>query len=209
VPPTISALNYGDEAPEPCACANAQMLASGQAQDSTWVSITVRIRGSSLALSGSPRRQAGSTIFISRFDRFYDSCHSEVARFRRTAHSRGGETETKSPASKPLVFTVFETLRPYLSQVVGNLGFSAVFSRALAITSADFEWLRAVRVKPDGSLEGLGESEAKAGPKEMAECRVVLLAEFVSLLVGLIGERLVLQLLHEAMPNVSKDDLYF
>ena len=121
----------------------------------------------------------------------------------------GGVIETKSPTSAPQVFIVFETLRPNLSQVIGNLGFSAVLSRALAIAIADFEWLRAVRVKPDGSLEGLGESEAKVDPKEMAEGRVVFLAEFVSLLVGLIGERLVLQLLHDAMPNVSIVDLYF
>ena len=34
-------------------------------------------------------------------------------------------------------------------------------------------------------------------------------ADFVGLLVVLIGERLVLQLMHQAMPKVSKDDLYF
>jgi len=36
-----------------------------------------------------------------------------------------------------------------------------------------------------------------------------LLSEFISLLVELIGERLVLQLVHQAMPKLSKDDLYF
>ena len=121
-----------------------------------------------------------------------------------------GVIETKSSASKPpAVFTVIEKLRPCLAQVVGDLGFTAVLSRALAIANADVAWLRAVHVKPDGSLEGLDELEAKVDPQEIAEGRVVLLAEFVSLLVELIGERIVLQLVHQAMPKVSKDDLYF
>ena len=121
-----------------------------------------------------------------------------------------GVIETKSSALKaPAVFTVIEKLRPCLAQVVGLFGFNAVLSRALAIASAEVAWLRAAHVKPDGSLEGLDELEAKVDPQEIAEARVVLLAEFVSLLVELIGERIVLQLVHQAMPKVSKDDLYF
>ena len=104
---------------------------------------------------------------------------------------------------------VIENLRPLLAQVVGALGFSAVLSRALAIASADVAWLRAVHVKPDGSMDGLDDLEAKVDPNEIAEGRIVLLAEFVGLLVVLIGERLVLQLVHQALPKVSKDDLYF
>ena len=121
-----------------------------------------------------------------------------------------GVIETKSSASKPpAVFTVIEKLRPCLAQVVGDLGFTAVLSRALAITKAHVAWLRDVHLKPDGSLEGLDELEAKVDPPEIAEGRVVLLAEFVTLLVELIGERIVLKLVHQAMPKVSKDDLYF
>lgn len=121
-----------------------------------------------------------------------------------------GVIETKSSAAKPpAVFTVIEKLRPCFAQVVGELGFSAVLARALVIASADVGWLRAVEVKPDGSLEGLDELEAKVDPKEIAEGRVVLLAEFVNLLVKLIGERLVLSLVRQAMPKLSMDDIYF
>ena len=117
--------------------------------------------------------------------------------------------ETRSPASKPGVFDVIEKLRPCFSEVVGGSGFSAVLSRALTLANADVAWLRAVRVQPDGSLKGLDELEEKADPNEIAEGRVVLLAQFVSLLVELIGERLVLQLVRQAMPKVSKEDLFF
>ena len=119
-------------------------------------------------------------------------------------------TERKfSTPQPPAVFIVLDKLRPCLVQVMGDLGFRTVFSRALASASVDAAWLRAVHVKPDGAVEGLNELEAKVDPKEIAEGRVVLLAEFFGLLVELIGERLVLQLLHTAMPDVSADDLYF
>ena len=124
--------------------------------------------------------------------------------------------DNKFPAMKPrAVFTVLDRLRPCLVLIVGDLCFKAVLSRALASAIADVAWLRAVHIKPDGSLDGvdgvdgLDELEAKVDPKELAEGKVVLLAEFFGLLVELIGERLVLQLLHTAMPTVSKDDLYF
>lgn len=120
-----------------------------------------------------------------------------------------GTVETQSSASKPLaVSPVLEELRPCLAQVVGNLGFSAVLSRALAIASADVAWLRAIRVKPDGTLEDLDGLKV-IDPKEFVEGSIILLAEFISLLVQLIGERLVLQMVHQAMPRLSKNDLYF
>lgn len=121
-----------------------------------------------------------------------------------------GVIETESSTSKPpAVFTVIDNLRPFLAQVVGVLGFSAVLARALAITSAHTAWLRAVHVKPDGCLEGLDDLAAKVGPNEIAEGQVLLLTEFIGLLVLLIGERLMLQLVCQAMPEVPKHDLYF
>jgi len=120
-----------------------------------------------------------------------------------------GMTGTPSSASKPsAVFAVFDKLRPCMAQIVGDLGFRAVLLRALAIASAEVAWLRAVHVKPDGSFEGTNQLGA-IQPKELDEGKVVLLAEFVNLLVQLIGERLVLQLVHQALPKVSKGKLYF
>ena len=116
---------------------------------------------------------------------------------------------TSSAPKSPELFTVIEKLRPPLVQVVGALGFSAVLSRAVAIAHVDVAWLRAVRVKPDGHWGNLDDTTATVGANEIFEGRVVLLAEFVGLLVDLIGERLVLQLMHQAMPALSKDDLYF
>ena len=121
-----------------------------------------------------------------------------------------GAAQGKSSTSEPpKIFAAIEKLRPSLAQIIGTLGFSAVLSRALAKANTDIAWLRAVRVSPDGSLEGLDGLEANVDPKDIAKGTVVLLAEFVSLLAELIGERLVLKLVQQAMSQVSKSDLYF
>ena len=123
--------------------------------------------------------------------------------------SFGVKKTTFSTSNPAAAFIVIDKLRPCLARVVGSLGFSAVLSRALAKATADIAWLSSVHVKPDGSVEGLDDLDAKVDPKEIAEGRFILLAKFISLLVELIGERLVLQLVHQAMPKLSKNDLYF
>ena len=107
--------------------------------------------------------------------------------------------EFKSFATKrPMAFAVLEKIRPHMAQVLGDLGFRAVLSRALVRANAQ------VHLQPVGSFEGLDELEAKAGPKEIAEGRVVLLAELLGLLADLIGERMTLQLVRQALPNCPK-----
>ena len=48
-------------------------------------------------------------------------------------------------------------------------------------------WLRAVKVKTDGSLEGLNALEAQVDPKEFSEDSVVLIAQLLGLLAAFIG----------------------
>src|SRR5437868_1759344 len=50
---------------------------------------------------------------------------------------------------------VGEKLRPPLAALMGNTGFHALLSRALALAQAEIPWLRAVHVKADGSFGGL------------------------------------------------------
>ena len=120
--------------------------------------------------------------------------------------TRGNKSsKTKTPA----IFLVGEKMRPHLTTLMGNVGFRALLSRALALASAEVPWLRAVHVKADGSLEGLGELEAQVDPEEMAEGRVVLAAQLLGLLVILIGENLTLRLVREAWRNLSLNGLDF
>jgi hypothetical protein len=123
---------------------------------------------------------------------------------RLIAHATRGNksSETETPAT----FLVVEKLRPNLVTLLGNVGFRALLSRALVLTNSEIAWLRAVHVKADGSLEGLHELDAQLDPEEIAEGRVVLLAQLLGLLVAFIGESLTLRLVRDVWPKLPLDD---
>ena len=112
-------------------------------------------------------------------------------------------SETKTPAA----CRASEKLRPHLATLMGNLGFRALLSRALALANAEVPWLRAVHVNADGSLEGLDELGAQVDPDEIFEGCVVLLAQLLGLLVAFIGEDLTLRLVREVWPKLSLNNL--
>jgi len=122
---------------------------------------------------------------------------------RLMAYETGGNksSETKNPAA----FNCCEKLRPPLATLMGDVGFRALLSRALA--SSEVRWLRAVHVKADGSLEGLEDLHAQLGPTEFFEATVVLLAQLLGSLVAFIGEDLTLYVLREVWPSIPINDL--
>jgi hypothetical protein len=111
--------------------------------------------------------------------------------------------ETKTPDA----LNVCEKLRPPLATLMGNVGFRALLSRALALASAEVPWLRAVHVKSDGSLEGAEEIHAQLSLDAMFVGRVALLAQLLGLLVAFIGESLTLRLVREVWPKAPLHDL--
>jgi len=112
-------------------------------------------------------------------------------------------TGTKSTDPKsPSIFLVCEKVRPHLATLMGNAGFRALLSRALALASAQVPALKALHVKPDGSLDGMDKFETHADSGEMLEGAVVLLAELLGLLAAFIGENLTLQLVREVWPKL-------
>lgn len=124
---------------------------------------------------------------------------------RLMAYETGGN---KSSGTKtPVAFHCCEKLRPHLATLMGDGGFRALLSRALA--DAEVPWLRAVHVKADGSLEGLEELHVQLDLDEFFEGRIVLLTQLLGLLVAFIGENLTLRLVREVWPNVPLDNLDF
>jgi hypothetical protein len=104
-------------------------------------------------------------------------------------------------------FQACEELRPHLATLMGNAGFRALVSRSLTLAGAEVPWLRAVNVTSDGSLEGLDKLGDRLDPVEIAEGKVVLLAQLIGLLMAFIGEKLTVRLLREVWPKLSVDDL--
>jgi hypothetical protein len=119
--------------------------------------------------------------------------------------TKNNSSETKTSAA----FLVGEKLRPQLAALMGNVGFRALLSRALALSNAEVPWLRAVHVKADGSLDGLDELGAQVDPDDIFEGRIVLLAQLLGLLVAFIGENLTLRLVREGWPKLSLNDLNY
>ena len=110
--------------------------------------------------------------------------------------------KTASDPKAAATFHVCERLRPHLSTVMGNGGFRALLSRALTLARADVSWLRAVEVKPDGTLEGLDVLRPQLAAEEMAAGQVAVLAELLGLLFAFIGESLTIRLLGEVWPQL-------
>ena len=126
---------------------------------------------------------------------------------RLIAYETGGNNSsvTKTPAA----CLVSEKLRPHLATLMGNVGFRALLSRALALANAEAPWLRAVHVNADGSYEVLDELATQVDPDEIVEGCVVLLAQLLGLLVAFIGEDLTLRLVREVWPKLFLDNLDF
>lgn len=126
---------------------------------------------------------------------------------RLTAHetSKPKSSETETPAA----FQTFERLRPHLAELVGTSGYRSLLSRALALSNDEVRWLRAVHVKADGSLEKMGDLQARLDPKEFIEGAEVLLAQLLGLLATFIGEILTLRLVRDIWPEVPLKDSDF
>ena len=90
---------------------------------------------------------------------------------------------------------VCEKLRLPLARLAGVAGFRSLLSRAVALAKAEVPSLAAVRVRADGSLEGLDGSDRDAG--------AVVVAQLLGLLVTFIGEPLTLGLVRDAWPEAT------
>jgi len=117
-----------------------------------------------------------------------------------------------SPKAKARnAFHVCEKLRPQLARLMGDDGFLALLSRALALASAGHPWLRLLHFNSDGAWDGLTDLEAQLDPDELFEGGVVLVAELLGLLLAFIGESLTLRLMREVWPGklLNDQDLVF
>jgi hypothetical protein len=120
--------------------------------------------------------------------------------------TRGNKSSrTKTPAA----FPVCEKLRPHLVPLMGNTGFCALLSRALARAEAHVPSLRAMQVNADGYLGGLDEPEMQVDPEERAKGSVVLVSQLLDLLVAFIGETLMLRIVCDVWPKLSLNDFDF
>ena len=118
-----------------------------------------------------------------------------VLEANQSEHAVGGEAQ--------VVLNAFDKLRLHLSKFVGVAGFQALLARALALAKTEADWLAAVRVKTDATLEGFRETAQQQPAEVVAAGSVVLLALLLGLLVTFIGEALTLRLVGDVWQEAS------
>jgi hypothetical protein len=110
-------------------------------------------------------------------------------------------------ADSAAAFRVCEKLSRPLSRLAGGAGFQALLSRALVLAGHEAQWLKAVHIKADGSLEGVKEAQAQLSQSEAANGEFILVAQLLGLLGTFIGEELTLRLVKEAWGETAFDDM--
>ena len=97
------------------------------------------------------------------------------------------------------VFRVSEKQRLPIISLAGAAAFRALLIRALALTRAYTPVVAALKVRPDGSLDGLTDlpNDGQTG-----DAGIQLVAHLIGLLVVFIGDQLVLGLVLDAWPDL-------
>jgi hypothetical protein len=98
----------------------------------------------------------------------------------------------------PAAVQVCDRLRQPLSTLMGRAAFQSLLGRALTLAKREAGNLRDVKVKDDGSLEGLNGGADAAG--------LVIVASLVALLITFIGQPLTLRLLYDVWPALPGAD---
>jgi hypothetical protein len=133
----------------------------------------------------------------------------KMRNFAKRLTDYGTRENRASGAETAPTFRVCERLRAHLAVSVGKGGARELLSCALARANAEVPWLRAVRVKPDGQLEGLDALQAQVSAEERSEGEVVLVAHLLGMLSAFVGERLTLRQVREVWPQVPLSDLEY
>jgi len=109
-------------------------------------------------------------------------------------------------AAKDAASRVTKKLRRALVTLAGARGVHALLSRSLTLAKRETPILTLLRVRPDGSIEGLNEVSELHSDAEVGEAVVILIAQWLGLLSAFIGESLTVHLLREAWPDLPFDD---
>jgi len=91
-----------------------------------------------------------------------------------------------------------------LAQLLGRLAFDALLERSLMLARCAHPILERVCASPRGMLMGL-DAPSLDGPV-LREGAVAIVCQFVELLVVLVGEDLVVILLHDLWPIATEQD---
>jgi hypothetical protein len=111
------------------------------------------------------------------------------------------DTGTTPLQTEPATVRVYEKLRRHLGAPVGVDGFQTLASRALALAKSESPRLRAVQIKANGGLQGLGEVESQTDAD--GEVGIILIAHLLGLFLTFLGEATTLRLIEDLRLQVD------
>ena len=95
--------------------------------------------------------------------------------------------------------SVFEKFRHLLITLIGAVGYRALIGRVVKLAKTETPQLNTLQVKPDGSLEGIGE---RFGQDQTEGADVLLIAQLIALLATFVGTDLMLILVLDKWPDL-------
>lgn len=104
---------------------------------------------------------------------------------------------------KASAWHVTERLHARLARMVGTNGFDVLLARALVLAKKTHPALTSFVTAPGGKVDGLASAEPVTDPAGLERAAVAVVANFVELLVVLIGEDLTMRLLREVQRDAS------
>jgi len=121
----------------------------------------------------------------------------------RSLVAREADASTTSLHAEPATVRVYERLRRQLGAPVGNDGFQALASRALALAKSESPRLGAVEVTENGGLRGLSEVDSQTETDEDGETGIILIAQLLGLFLTFLGEATTLRLIEDLRLQVD------
>ena len=106
---------------------------------------------------------------------------------------------------------VCERLQVSLTRFAGADGFTSLLRRALALARVEIPSIQNIRVKADGSIEGLEAIAADSRDSGKStdagtEAAIAITTNLLALLVTFVGKRITLRLVREAWPGALLDE---
>jgi hypothetical protein len=121
----------------------------------------------------------------------------------RSLVAREADASTATLHAEPATVRVYERLRRQLGAPVGNDGFQALASRALALAKSESPRLSAVEVTENGGLRGLSEVDSQTEADEDGETGIILIAQLLGLFLTFLGEATTLRLIEDLRLQVD------
>ena len=121
----------------------------------------------------------------------------------RSLVAREADASTTTLHAEPATVRVYERLRRQLGAPVGNDGFQALASRALALAKSESPRLSAVEVTANGGLRGLSEVDSQTEADEDGETGIILIAQLLGLFLTFLGEATTLRLIEDLRLQVD------